>query len=70
MTSGPRHGRTRELAISLAVAALAVGVIALTASPQGLAVASSSPSCSGYTVCPAAARPAMSDASHHRCPWM
>lgn len=43
MTSGPGHGRARELAISLAVAALAVGVIALTASPQGLAVASSSP---------------------------
>lgn len=44
MTSGPRqHSRARELAISLAVAAAAVGVIALTASPQGLAVASSSP---------------------------
>jgi murein DD-endopeptidase MepM/ murein hydrolase activator NlpD len=41
MTPGPRHRRTRELAISLAVAAGAVGVIAVTASPQGLAVASS-----------------------------
>ncbi len=44
MTSGARqHSRTRELAISLAVAAVAVGVIAVTATPQGLAVASSSP---------------------------
>jgi murein DD-endopeptidase MepM/ murein hydrolase activator NlpD len=43
MTPGPRHRRTRELAISLAVAAVAVGVIAATATPQGLAVASSSP---------------------------
>ena len=43
MTTGPRHRRTRELAISLAVAGVAVGVIAVTATPQGLAVASSSP---------------------------
>lgn len=43
MTTGPRHRRTRELAISLAVAGIAVGVIAVTATPQGLAVASSSP---------------------------
>lgn len=41
MTSGAGHRRLRELAISLAVAAGAVGVIALTSTPSSLAVASS-----------------------------
>ncbi|HET7901773.1 MAG TPA: M23 family metallopeptidase [Candidatus Nanopelagicales bacterium] len=43
MTSGPQHRRARELAISLAVAGAAIGVIALTGTSQGLAVASSGP---------------------------